>query len=334
MDKIVLSKEVYDILGLVNDLELINSLTGLYGLNISDTIKYSPSRIKFYKNHEFLAINLYYMKEQNQWYLDIAFNPNKVYEKLKCLDFPVDLLTQEEFQEIMDYIHSFLFQFTNKVLIHDMKIKEYHVCIDIVTNYPYENYHHIYKNLKSPGKFKMKKGFLEDSEYSISKFKKIVVYNKSEEFWGDSNYEEFITRIEYRHKIKLDRVTLRVFDYIGTLRGSVNIINKCIQLKPTVDIDELIIRKLNDDNVTINKSLSELKDYLFIRFIKEFNHNNNLDSIKDIISKDLSKSERERLSILNRELKNNIILRSSELGLLEELKIKLNRTKEYVDTKL
>lgn len=333
MDKIILTKPVFKVLDIVNDLDMefnfYTSVNNYSNLSIENLIIQSPKKIGFYKNFDLMEFKIFYQSVQSCWYLRITFNPNKIHQSLNEIDFPVDYINKEDYKDVLVYVDTFITNMTKHIDIYYMKVREYHIAIDVITEYLYSKYNYIYNNLNKPNSKMAKKGF-KDSEYIINSNRSIVIYDKAKEFWKKGEAEKNITRLEYRKKIKNEKPLLININYNKLLIDAVGVLKSCFEYDTQENSFDLIKEYLNDPSLTVNKALTKIKSEIFYMYISDYMNKNGIDSISDLIHKDLSISEKERLSKFNKENKTKKYLGKGDIDLHKEILEKIKEIEKSI----
>ena len=334
MDKIKLSTKIMDIESIIssNDWEckIRNSKLTTYNIDCLKLIRFKPELISFYKNIDGVNMDLIYSYHQCSWYLYMTFNPNKIYKYLNSLEFPVDTLNEEEFWDVIEYIDYKMYNNNLNIDVYDMKIKEYHVCFDIITNLSYSNYFNIYNSLTPPGKYRMTKKYVKDTIYYENKSCSLNIYDKNQKHKLDYgvSLNENITRCELREK-KIS-IQMSEFQIDSTYKQSINKILEFFNSDIINSDNDLISTILNSDNKSISKIFKEITNILFALGLKKFCDDNGIKYLKDAINKELSKSENEKLSRVNSKIKKYSVLDTKDFSLYDEIKFKLESVQKFI----
>lgn len=351
MDKLTLKKHNIDILEYITNpnLEVILKYNPNVSNSIDEIAKKSPELInKAYLNTDLFNLTIKY-HHHTKWSLEIAFNPNKVYSKVNEHKQVIDYLSNNQIFEVIDIIQTELYNKAINIELGKMYVKRYDFCIDVQTSDNPKAYNPIFRKIQPPPKYRQKTRPYDDTTYYTSKSSEVCIYNKSKQVLEKHNKEylgidDNTTRFEFR-RLKAQRKNLETYNKpleevnIDIIRvKSYKRLLELFQLDIlTNDIEEQIIKGLNDTSDTINKLITELQKQTFLIAIKDVLMKNEYDKLQELIYKDMTQSEKERISRLNREIKELAPLTPYLKYLYEEIRNKLttkidfyqNQTSEY-----
>jgi len=295
--------------------------------DIETTIGTIPNKFKLYLNDDLFQITVSYQPKTTSHTFTLVFNPNKVYRFINDIGTePTDTLTNIELFSTFDFIQDNLIELGLPYKLIDMRMKEYHYCLDIPTNKTYLEYYPTLSMLAPPPKTRQIKSNYERTLYYRSKSSETIIYDKQKE-WNEKNpnnpIDYNLIRFEYKKKLK-SSIKFTDIDFTQLSKTSYNELINLFEIEIlNDDILSYIITSINTAGTTINKIVTKLGKQVFLLFLKEKLNDNQL-TLDDLLYKGLNRTEQAFKSKFKRELNNINILDDNLTLLFNEIKDKIN----------
>lgn len=328
MDKIKLKTHDFDLKKLLcnDNFELETKYIPSPYNSRSELVENHLDKIKTaYINRDDFNIDLRRYKNNSDWFFAIHFNPNKIYQQNNSIMQPIDNLSNENLFEVFSGIQTQLYELGIDIDLKETSLARYDVCLDIETALDPKAYYPMNSKLKPSGKYKQQKSNYEGTLYFRSKTSEICIYNKTKEQENkEGQTDGNVLRYEFRYKKKLKDIKLKEIDFTNLKDQSRKRLLNLFEVELMQnDIQDQILIKLNDNLETFNNSVKELKEQALILLIKQLLNETETEHIRDLIYKDLNKTEKETASRLNTKVKKIMLTDPYLNNLYTEVKSKL-----------
>lgn len=292
-------------------------------IDFETMLKEQPTNLTLFLNTELYQITISYQPKTLFWVFTLQINPNKIHRFLNNIKNPTDKLTEYEFSLAMNYIETELLNLGFNLSLENSKIREYHFCLDIETEQPYEHYFPIISQLAPPPKHRQEKGRFESSIYFKSKSSGITIYDKQKE-WNmkeqQNPIEYNLVRFEFKQKTS---IPYNEFNFKETSEKAYNRLIDLLNLNiQSDDILNSIITAFRSNDKSINRIATDLQKKLLLYFLKTELPKRDL-TFDDIIPKELTPTEKVWKSKFKRNIISSDIYDPTLKELHQELQTKL-----------